>query len=79
MLEKLGGCLIIIAAVTGLLLISYFEPPTFVQIVCAFAGAFVCLIGIVVVFSEGPIFTEANRIKRMTARTAAKTSKSIAS
>jgi len=58
MLEKLGGVLIIIVAVTGLLLISYFEPPTFVQIICAFVGAFICLIGIVIVFCEGSIIEE---------------------
>ena len=61
MLEKLGGFVTIVIAVTGLALISVFEPPTFVQIICAFIGAFICLIGIVIVFSEGPIFTSARR------------------
>jgi hypothetical protein len=58
MLEKLGGVIVIVVAVTGLVLISVFEPPTFVQIICAFVGAFVCLIGIVFVFSEGSILEE---------------------
>ena len=58
MLDKLCGGLIIIAAVTGLVLISVFEPPTFVQIICAFVGAFVCLVGIVFVFAEGSILEE---------------------
>jgi len=57
-LEKLGGVVTIIVAVTGLALISVFEPPTFVQIICALAGAFVCLIGIVFVFAEGSIIEE---------------------
>lgn len=58
MLEKLVGGLLIVAAATGLLLISVFEPPTFVQIICAFFGAFVCLVGIVFVFAEEPILEE---------------------
>ena len=58
MLEKLGGGLLIVVAVVGLLLISHFEPPTFVQIICAFVGAFVCLVGIVFVFAEGSILEE---------------------
>ena len=57
-LEKLGGVVTIIVAVTGLALISVFEPPTFVQIICALAGAFVCLIGIVFVFAEWSIIEE---------------------
>jgi len=58
MLEKLGGGLTIVIAVTGLALISVFEPPTFVQIICAFAGSLVCLVGIVFVFAEGSILEE---------------------
>ena len=58
MLDKLCGGLTIVAAVTGLVLINVFEPPTFVQIICAFVGAFVCLVGIVLVFSEGSILEE---------------------
>ncbi|HBB16088.1 MAG TPA: hypothetical protein DCZ97_03470 [Syntrophus sp. (in: bacteria)] len=63
MLEKLGGLVTIVIAVTGLALISVFEPPTFVQIVCALAGSVVCLIGVVIAFAEGPIFTKDHRIK----------------
>jgi hypothetical protein len=58
MLEKLGGVVTIVVAATGLLLISVYEPPTFVQIICAFVGAFICLIGIVIVFVEGSIIEE---------------------
>jgi hypothetical protein len=58
MWEKLGGFLTIVVAVAGLALISVFEPPTFVQIVCALVGSFVCLIGVVVCFAEGQIFTK---------------------
>jgi len=58
MWEKLGGFVIIVAAVTGLALISVFEPPTFVQIICALAGSLVCLIGVVILFAEGQLFTK---------------------
>jgi len=58
MLEKLGGGLTIVVAAAGLALISVFKPPTFVQIICAFVGSFVCLVGIVFVFAEGSILEE---------------------
>jgi hypothetical protein len=63
MLEKLGGLFAIVVAVTGLALISVFEPPTFVQIISAFVGSFVCLVGVVFLFSEGRIFTKDRRGK----------------
>jgi hypothetical protein len=58
MLDKLCGGFIIVAAVTGLLLISVFEPPTFVQIICGFVGASVCLVGVVFAFSEESILEQ---------------------
>ena len=60
MWEKLGGVATIVVAVAGLSLISIFEPPTFVQIICALAGSIVCLIGVVFAFAEGSIL-EARR------------------
>lgn len=57
-LEKLAGVVIIAVAVAVLYLISIFDPPTFVQIVIALVGSFVCLVGIVIVFSEGRIWTK---------------------
>jgi hypothetical protein len=63
MLEKLGGFVTIVVAVTGLCFISVFNPPTFVQIICAFAGSFVCLIGIVFLFAEGQILTKNLKLK----------------
>ena len=57
-LEKLGGFMTIVIAVTGLYLISVFQPPTFVQIIGAFAGSIVCLIGVVFLFAEGSILEE---------------------
>ena len=64
MLEKLGGLVAIVVAVAALCLISIFKPPTFVQIICAFAGSVVCLIGVVFLFSEGRILTKDFRIKK---------------
>jgi hypothetical protein len=64
MLEKLGGVATIIVAVAGLALISVFEPPTFVQIICALVGSFVCLVGVVFTFAEGQILTKDRRGKR---------------
>jgi hypothetical protein len=53
--QKLVGVVIIAVAVAILALVSVFDPPTLVQICIAFVGSLVCLIGIVVVFSEYPI------------------------
>ena len=64
MWEKLGGLATIGVAVTVLCLISVFEPPTYVQIVCALIGSFICLVGVVFLFSEGQIFTKDRRGKR---------------
>ncbi len=63
MLEKLGGFVTIVAAATMLYLISVFKPPLFVQIIGAFAGSVICLIGIVFLFAEGRIFTKDRRVK----------------
>lgn len=63
MLEKLGGLATIIVAVTGLALISVFQPPTFVQIICALVGSVVCLVGVVFLFAEGQILTKDRRVK----------------
>jgi len=63
MLEKLGGFVTIVVAVAALCLISVFDPPTFVQIICAFVGSVVCLMGVVFLFSEGQILTKDRRGK----------------
>jgi hypothetical protein len=55
MLEKLGGFITIVVAVTALCFISVLEPPTFVQIICALIGSVVCLFGVVFLFAEGQI------------------------
>ena len=65
MLEKLGGFVTIVVAVTALCLISVFNPPTFVQIICALAGSVVCLIGVVFLFAEGQIL-EHRQVKKAT-------------
>jgi zinc transporter ZupT len=64
MLEKLGGFVTIVVAVIGLALISVFRPPTFVQIICALVGSFVCLVGVVFLFAEGRILKRDRGIKK---------------
>ena len=64
MWEKLGGLATIVVAVTVLCLISVFEPPVFVQILCGLGGSFVFLIGIVFLFSEGQILTKDRKVKK---------------
>jgi hypothetical protein len=63
MWEKLGGVAIIVIAAAGLSLISIFEPPTYLQIILALAGAFVFLVGVVFAFAEGQILTKDRRGK----------------
>jgi hypothetical protein len=64
MLEKLGGFVTIVIAVTALCFISVLEPPTFVQIICALVGSVVCLFGVVFLFAEGQIL-EHRRFKEV--------------
>jgi hypothetical protein len=63
MWEKLGGLATIVVAVTVLCLISVFEPPTYIQILCGLAGSIICLVGIVFLFAEGQILTKDRKIK----------------
>jgi archaellum biogenesis protein FlaJ (TadC family) len=63
MLEKVGGFLTIVVAVTGLALTSAYQPPTWMQIVLALIGSTVCLIGVVFMFAEGRIFTKDRKVK----------------
>jgi hypothetical protein len=58
MLEKLGGFFTIVIAVTGLALISVYQPPVYAQIILALLGSVVCLVGVVFMFAEGQIFTK---------------------
>jgi len=63
MLEKVGGFLTIVVAVTGLALTSAYQPPTWMQIVLALVGSTVCLIGVVFMFAEGQIFEKGRKAK----------------
>lgn len=65
--QKLVGVGIVGVAIFILYLISVLDPPTLVQIGIAFIGSIVCLVGIVVVFSECPI-----EVKDVLGRTAPK-------
>ena len=64
MLEKLSGLATIAVAVTVLCLISVFEPPTYVQILCGLGGSLVFLLGVVFLFSEGQILTKDRKVKK---------------
>jgi hypothetical protein len=64
MWEKLGGLATIAVAVAVLCLISVFEPPVYVQILCGLGGSFICLCGIVFLFSEGQILTKDRKVKK---------------
>ena len=64
MLEKLGGLATMVLAVTVVCLISVFEPPTYVQILCGLGGTFVFLLGVVFLFSEGQILTKDRKVKK---------------
>jgi hypothetical protein len=66
MLEKLGGFFTIVIAITGLALISVYQPPTWVQIVLALVGSTVCLIGVVFMFAEGQVFEKGRKVKTAT-------------
>ncbi|MCE5265085.1 MAG: hypothetical protein LLG97_16330 [Deltaproteobacteria bacterium] len=63
MWEKLGGFFIIVIAVTGLAMISTYQPPTYVQVLLALVGSFVCLVGVVFLFAEGQILTKGFRLR----------------
>ena len=64
MLEKLGGFVTIVVAITALCFISLLNPPTFVQILCGLVGSFVCLLGVVFLFAEGQILTKDFLVKK---------------
>jgi hypothetical protein len=58
MLEKLGGLATIVIAVTVLCVISVFDPPTYIQIICGVVGSIICLFGVVFLFAEKPILKD---------------------
>ena len=64
MWEKLGGAATILIAAAGLSLISIFEPPTYLQIIFALAGAIVFLVGVVFLFAEEQILTKNRKVKK---------------
>jgi hypothetical protein len=66
MWEKLGGFAVIVIAITGLAFISVYDPPTWLQVILALAGSFVCLIGVVFLFAEGQILTKDFRLRKDT-------------
>jgi hypothetical protein len=63
MLEKLGAVVVIVASFVGLYGIKMLNLPIFITIPLVFAGVIICLVGIVFLFSEGPIFTATRQVK----------------
>lgn len=55
MFQRLIGVAVIVVAFFILYLVSSLQPPVFVQIGAAFTGSFICLVGVVVLFSESQI------------------------
>jgi hypothetical protein len=61
--EKLGGFAVIVIAIGALAFISVYDPPTWLQVILALTGSFVCLIGVVFLFAEGQILTKGFKLK----------------
>lgn len=77
MVEKLGGAVAIVAIFAALWGIKMLNLSIFITAPLAFVGVIICLVGIVFLFSDGPIFTSARRVK--TAPQVGKTMKGTAS
>ena len=63
MLEKLGAAVVIVGTFTALWGIKTLNLPVFIIVLLAFVCTIVCLVGIVFLFSEGPILTSSRRVK----------------
>lgn len=61
LVQRVGGFLTIVVAIAVLALVSTYEPPVAVQIILALLGSFICLIGVVLLFSEGKISRKVQR------------------
>jgi hypothetical protein len=77
MLEKLGAFVVIIGTFAALYGIKTLNLPIFITVPLVIVGVIICLVGIVFLFSEGPILTSARRVK--TAPQVGKTPKGTAS
>lgn len=63
MLEKLGAAVVIVASFVGLWGIKMLNLPLLITIPLTIAGVIICLVGIVFLFSEGPIFPSTRLVK----------------
>jgi len=63
MLEKLGGVVAIVASMAAMAGLSRLNLPIFINIPLVFVCVMIYLGGVVFLFSEGPIFTSARRVK----------------
>ncbi|MHB9098726.1 MAG: hypothetical protein ACYC5X_13000 [Syntrophales bacterium] len=63
MLEKLGAVVVIVGTFMALWVIKTLNLPVFITVPLAFVCTIICLVGIVFLFSEGPILTSSRRVK----------------
>jgi hypothetical protein len=63
MLEKLGAAVVIVGTFAALYGIKTLNLPIFITVPLVIVGVIICLVGIVFLFSEGPILTSAWRVK----------------
>jgi len=77
MVEKVGSAVTIIGTIAALWGIKMLNLSVFITAPLAFVGVIICLVGIVFLFSEGPILTSSRRVK--TAPQVGKTMKGTAS
>ena len=63
MLEKLGAVVVIVGTFMALWGIRTLNLPIFFTVLLAFVCTIICLVGIVFLFSEGPILTSSRRVK----------------
>jgi len=63
MLEKVGAAVTIGGTFLALWVIQMTNLPLFIAIPLVFVAVIICLVGIVFLFSEGPIFTSTSRVK----------------
>ena len=63
MLEKLGGVVAMVASMAAMAGLSRLNLPIFINIPLVFVCVMIYLVGVVFLFSEGPILTSARRVK----------------
>jgi hypothetical protein len=63
MLEKLGAVVVIVGTFAALYGLKTLNLPVFITVPIVIVAVIICLVGIVFLFSEGPILTSARQAK----------------